>query len=94
MNEMNDNNEYDPTLDELFNDINEVLGKFNHQLRERRAKCEQLLEQIVREGKVEILVDSRGYFHYRITDLGKMILKTDGYDIGNQETFIDPWRLA
>jgi len=93
MNDMNDNN-YDPNFDELFNDITNIVNNLNEQMRHRRIRCEQLLEQIVREGKVEILVDSRGYFHYRITDLGKMILKTDGYDIGKQETFIDPWRLA
>lgn len=93
MNDMNDNN-YDPNLDELFNDITNIVNNLNEQMHRRRIRCEQILEKLVSEEKVEILVDVRGFFHYRLTDSGKLVLQSEGYNIGKEETFIDPWRLA
>ena len=94
MTNMDDNNEYDPTLNELFNDIQDIVNKISEESSKRLVRCEQILEKLVAEDMVDLLVDDRGYFHYRLTEKGKDTMRVDGFKIGPEPMFINPWRLA
>jgi hypothetical protein len=80
----------DEELSSFMNEINYIVRQAN----ERFVQCEQKLEQFIETELIEILVDDRGNFHYRVTDKGRTQLREDGFAIPPGDNFINPWRLA
>jgi predicted transcriptional regulator len=74
----------------FMNEINYIVRQAN----EKFVQCEQKLEQFIETELIEILVDDRGNFHYRVTEKGRAQLREDGFAIPPGDNFINPWRLA
>jgi predicted transcriptional regulator len=88
----------DMTPEELNEQIWNEINEYKEMTRQRIRACEKQLEAFITDDIVDILVDTDGRFHYRVTKKGIQSLQKNFGECADlsveNDYFIDPWRLA